>query len=293
MEHINDIVKNKVLDSDLIDGKVLDSDDVASLYDKNIKYYEQFIGDTPEFDLLRLYFGEDYVVNERITIHQPTIQDIIDIGEKNFYSTIAPFTTNPTAFRVQLWDLGINWNDISDFELFALLIKTVSMNNTKIFFGDIDFSSFDLVAVSKETDDGIKQIPILYSQKHDMEIDEETFLKIRKYLCYMFSVKLEDEFIRDKGTQKEVIAKNRADNVKRLAEQKSSNLAEMISFAVNHPGFKYKKNELREVCYIEFIDSIKRLQIYESTRALMQGNYSGFCDTSKVPEELFNFMRKC
>ena len=65
----------------------------------------------------------------------------------------------------------------------------------------------------------------------------------------------------------------------------------MISACVNHPGFKYKKNELREVGYVEFFDSIKRLQIYEVTKALTHGSYSGFCDTSKIPKEDFNFMR--
>lgn len=293
MEIINEQLENTVLDSKLLDKKVLNTDDVSHLFDKNIEYYEQLTGHTPEFDLLKLYFGEDYIVNDRITIHQPSIQNIIDIGETNFYATIAPFTTNPTAFRVQLDDLGIDWNDITDFELFALLIKTISLNNTKIFFDDIDFHSFDLVAKNIETENGIEQIPILYSEKHDMEIDEETYLKIRKYLCYMFNVTLEEEHVKSKSLRKEILAKARADNAKRLAEQKSSSLVEMISFALNHPGFKYKKNELRDICYIEFIDSIKRLQIYESTRALMQGNYSGFCDTSKIPEEMFNFMRKC
>lgn len=40
------------------------------------------------------------------------------------------------------------------------------------------------------------------------------------------------------------------------------------------------------------MDSVQRLQIYESTCALMSGMYSGMCDMSKVPKEQFNFMRE-
>ena len=40
------------------------------------------------------------------------------------------------------------------------------------------------------------------------------------------------------------------------------------------------------------MDSVQRLQIYESTHALMSGMYSGFCDTSKISKEQFNFMRE-
>ena len=37
--------------------------------------------------------------------------------------------------------------------------------------------------------------------------------------------------------------------------------------------------------------NIQRLQIYESTRALFGGMYSGMCDLSKVDPNEFNFMR--
>lgn len=272
-----------------LENKILDTNDVSELYQKNIEYYEKLAGEPVEFDLLRLYFGEDYVVNDVITIHQPTIQDIIDMGETTFYATIAPFTTNPTSFRVQLWDLGINWNKISDIELFSLLIKTISFENTKVFFGDFDFSSFELVG--KNNEDGSQEL-VLYSEMLDMEIDEETYLKIRKYFCFMFGITLTDEFVKSKNLCKEIIAMDKANMAKKKAEEKQSSLVNTISFAINHPGFKYKKNELREVCYVEFADSVKRLQIYESTRALLQGNYSGFCDTSKIPSEMLNFMRK-
>ena len=135
---------------------------VSDLYEQNINYYNNLAGEEVKFDLLRLYFGEDYVINDRITIHQPTIQDILDLGEKEFYSVIAPFTSNPTSLKVQLFDLGIYWTDVSDFELFSLLIKTVPFEKTKILFGDFDFSSFDLVG--KRNDKG-EIIPILYSPK--------------------------------------------------------------------------------------------------------------------------------
>lgn len=271
-----------------LNGRELDTNLIADMYSKNVKYYQDLKGEEPEFDLLRLYFGEDYKINDKIIIHQPSIQTILDMGEKEFFSTIAPFTSNATSFRVQLWDCGIDWNEISDFELFAILIKTLKFNLTSVLFGDIDWTKFDLVAKMTETG---KPVPILFSKENQMEIDEETYLKIRKYLCFMFDVKLENEFCKGKSLKEEIIAKARAEEAKKAAEIKGSSMLQMVSFALNHPGFKYKKNELRNVGYVEFIDSIKRLQIYESTRALTQGSYSGFCDVSKIPKEEFNFLR--
>ena len=52
-----------------------------------------------------------------------------------------------------------------------------------------------------------------------------------------------------------------------------STLLPLISTCLNHPGFKYKKNELREVGIVEFMDSVQRLQVYESSTALLKGIY--------------------
>ena len=68
-------------------------------------------------------------------------------------------------------------------------------------------------------------------------------------------------------------------------------LMSMISFCVNHPGFKYRADELENLGIYAFMDSVNRLQIYESTSALISGSYSGFCDLSKVDKNQFNFMR--
>jgi hypothetical protein len=72
------------------------------------------------FDKLRLFFNEPYIIDIEgcdgvIELVQPTIGDIIRLGEKRFYATLNVFTTNTTAFRLQLWEQGKDWNTISEF----------------------------------------------------------------------------------------------------------------------------------------------------------------------------------
>jgi len=78
-----------------------------------------------KIDKLKLYFGEPYIINtpsKDITVYQPTIGDIMEMGEENFYSTVNVFIANSTMYRLQLWDLGIDWNDVSDFQIFSMLV---------------------------------------------------------------------------------------------------------------------------------------------------------------------------
>lgn len=244
-----------------------------------------------DFNLLRMYFGDDYVINNKIIIHQPSIQDFIDSeNESDIYSVITPFVSNTTAYRLQLWDMGIDWNKISNIELFDLLLKTEKLEYSKIIFGDIDFSTFNIY--EKQTDNG--KVMTLYSPVLDIEIDEETMNKMCKYIQYMFNFfPPEEEFTSSKTLKQDLINKDRQKLIQRSKENKNSeqSLLSMISFYLNHPGCKYKKNELREVGYFEFMYNIQRLQIYESTRALINGSYCGMCDLSKVNKSEFNFMR--
>lgn len=245
------------------------------------------------FNPLRMYFGEDYVINEKIKIHQPSIQDFIDSeNESDIYGVITPFVSNTTAYRLQLWDMGIDWNKISNLELFSILIKSIDFNYSKLIFGDIDFSTFNLYQkqVNEET------TLTLYSQEFDLEINEDTRNKMCKYIQFMFnSFPPEEEFTSSKTLKQDLINKDRQKLIqkkKEISENKNQqSLLSMISFYLNHPGCKYKKNELREVGYFEFMYNIQRLQIYESTRALINGSYCGMCDLSKVNKNEFNFMR--
>lgn len=243
-------------------------------------------------NLLKLYFGDDLKYKDKLIIHQPTIQDFVDFGEKVYYETVSPFVSNTTGYRLQLWDLGIDWNTIEDIELFAILAKSINKDVSKRLFNGVDFSTFSLFK-KKEHQSSKKQEYVFRSDDSNLEFTQDEILEISSYIQYMFNVfPPEPEFCSNKTLKQDLINKDRQNIIKSLnSKQSSTGLIDMISFCLNHPGFKYKKNELREVCIFEFMDSVRRLQIYESTSALMSGMYSGMCDLSKIDKNEFNFMR--
>ena len=82
-----------------------------------------------KYDVLRMYFGDVYYAAPKICIHQPTINDIIEYGEMYFWNTVAMICGNPTTFRLQLWHSGVDWNKISDFELFMIFCLYTNDSN--------------------------------------------------------------------------------------------------------------------------------------------------------------------
>lgn len=257
------------------------------------------------FDKLALLFMEDYEV-KGIKISQPTINDILRIGESNFYQALSPFLYNSTSIRVMLWEAGIDWCNVKDIEVFNILNNIQKQNNEilrqvigdevekrenplNILFKDIDITAFNLYKEKEKEEDSEEKL-CLYSPQYDIKLYEEDYMQIAEYIREMLNIHPKVEKAKGKTAKRWMIDEDKMNALHR-DEKNTSTLLPLVSACVNHPGFKYKLQELREVGIYQFMDAVQRLQIYESSHALLQGSYSGFCDTSKVPQDNFNFMR--
>ena len=259
-----------------------------------------------EYDELKMYYGYPYWVTDKIQILQPTLGDIIEFGDTKFYSIVSTLCANTTSLRLQLWEMGIDWTKISDYELFIKLIVGFTPKDTFLIFGDLNLSWFkpfmkkddeSIILINIPRDENGREIPVHIEDA--IIIDEFVYLKIVDYLRHMFDIHPKEERnVKGKTTKQWIIEEERmnieAEKIRNKGKEKrnKSFLYPLISSMVNHPGFKYKKNELKEVGIVEFMDSVKRLQTYESVTALMSGMYSGMLDTSKLNlKEELNWMR--
>ena len=246
------------------------------------------MSEKPSFDRTQMYYRHPYKVNDMITIYQPSVGDIVKYGELKFYNTVlSPFITNPTSCRVFLWDNGIDWNKFSDFELFSLLIKNLEPGSAELIFKDFSFAGFE--AYGKELD-GKKEI-VLWDRENDRIITEQDYVIISGYLRTLFNIFPKVEHIIGKQAKIDTIEEDRLNAKLKEKEEEKPFLLPLISACMNHPGFKYKIEDLDNLGIYAFMDSVERLQIYESSIALLRGAYSGFMDTSKVDQSEMNFMR--
>lgn len=262
-----------------------------------------------DYDELKMYYGYPYWVTDKIEILQPTLGNIIEFGDIKFYSIVSTLCANTTSLRLQLWDMGIDWTKISDYELFIQLIRGLTPKETHLIFGDLNLSWFkpylhkdengeqNIILINIPRDEDGNELP--FDIENAIKIDELVYKRIADYLRHMFDIHPKEERnVKGKTTKQWIIDEERmnieAEKIRNKGKEpkKKSFLFPLISSMLNHPGFKYKKNELKEVGIVEFMDSVKRLQTYESVTALMSGMYSGMLDTSKLNlKEELNWMR--
>ena len=238
-----------------------------------------------EYDELQMYFGVPFYINDKISIYIPTIGDIVEFGERQYYSMIHTLTCIPSDMKSQLDDLGIDYMEISDFELFMMLSRGLPQESTKLILGDLDLSKFEPYTNSKNNE------PVLYDTETDTIIDRLIYMKIVEYIRKVHSIKPKVEKAKNKTTKKILIQLDRDKIKKAQKEPYKSQLKPLISAMMRYPGFKYKSNELKQCGLYEFMDTVQGAQIYVSSTSLLQGSYSGMIDTSKINKKEFNWMR--
>lgn len=239
-----------------------------------------------EIDEVKLYRGDDYVVNENITIHQPKVGEIIGMGEKEYYGMLSSFTAIPSDLKAQLWEKKINWEEISDFDLFCMLVRSVTPDQSSILFGaDIDFTAFNPYINPQNN-------MIILRNDSGITIDVNIYNGIAQYLRKMHGIVPKVEKAANKTTWAVLIREAKMNLALAKKKKYKSMMQPMLSSMVNSPGYKYNLAQTMEIGIVEFMDSVKRIQTINYARDLTLGMYMGNIDSSKIDKKQLNWLRE-
>lgn len=237
-----------------------------------------------DVDQLQLYFGDDYIINDKIKISQPTIGEIVDFGEAQYFSVIHTITAIPSDMKSQLWDLGIDWMEIEDFELFMMLAPTLPVERTKLLFGDLDFTKFK-VYKNRENGD-----ILLADLESGVKIDKLIYLRIVNYLRKVHNITPKIELAANKTTKQILIDEDRWRIQTNKDKPFKSYLLPLISSVKVRMG--YTKDYVRNEGFVEFFDDVSRLQIIHNADHLLAGCYAGTIDMKKINKNELNWMKE-
>ena len=237
-----------------------------------------------DVDQLQLYFGDDYVINDKIKISQPTIGDIVDFGEAQYFNVIYTITAIPSDMKSQLWDLGIDWMEIEDFDLFVMLAPTLPVEKTKLLFGDLDFTKLKLYK-NRENGD-----ILLADLDTGVKIDKMIYLRIVNYLRKVHNITPKIERAANKTTKQILIDEDRMRIQTNKEKPFKSYLLPLISSVKARMG--YTKDYVRNEGFVEFFDDVSRLQIIHNADHLLSGCYAGTIDMKKINKADLNWLRE-
>ena len=224
-------------------------------------------------DELKIYRGEDFVVSDHIVIHQPTLSEICDYGERNYYNMIYQLTSTPQSMKSQLWDIGIDYTEITPYQLFYnFLYKIYPQEQTSIIFGDLDLTNFQ---VMQRKDD--KSVALCQYIDNDLVIiDEFTYNMIVDYLRAVHNIEKDERMPANESTKMILIEDDRDAIEINQRKEYHSQLKNLISSMINCEGFKYNHSQVWDMKINAFMDSVKRITKIKNANLLLQSGYSGF-----------------
>ncbi len=222
-------------------------------------------------DELLLYRGYDISVTDQITLHQPTLDEICQYGEQQYWSMIYTLTSVGADMKFQLYDIGIDYSKISDYELFySLLCRNFTQEKTSILLGDLDFPMFQLF--QQQDSEEI----VMYDEKHDILLDENTYLTIADILRKMHGLKRNNQMPANESTKQILIEDARDEYDQNKNKPYHSQLKNLVSTMINCEGFKYNHSEVWNMKINAFMDSVKRISKIKNADLLLHSGYSGF-----------------
>lgn len=230
-----------------------------------------------------LLYDGSIPITEQIGIVIPTVGDILD-HEDDYYALVSMLTAMPIDFMVQLDDMGVDFSTINEYQLFLILFGTIREMDTKLIFGDLDLSRFEL---AKHIESGM---PVIYDEADDIVIDRVVHTKIANTLREIHHL---EKDVRKPGNEdaKEYMLERARKKLKRRKKRKEkSQLQQMIVAMVNTEQFKYDFRGVRDLTIYQFNESVRQIQHKIDYDNKMHGIYAGTVDPKKINQDDLNWL---
>ena len=237
-----------------------------------------------DVDDLKLYIGDDFIINDNVRVLQPKVRNIAEFGEREFFSVLHTVTAIPSDMKSQLWDMGLDWMEVEDFELFMMLVQTLTPDRTSILFGDLDFSKLRPFRNNQNGD------VVLADKETGVIIDKMIYLRIVSYLRKAFNLTPKVERAANKMTKKILIEEDRKRIEFNRDKPFKSFLLPLISSVKVKQG--YTKEYVLNMGYVEFMNDVARLQVIHNADHLLSGVYAGTIDMKKINKSELNWMKE-
>ena len=234
-------------------------------------------------DKLKIFKNQDYQFNSKIVIHQPTLAEVTDYGEANYFSLVRFFCSTPADRKLDIWEqMHKYWDEIDEYELFLSLFGAFANLDMSIIFPTLDFKTFKVEVNSNlelvlRNDDGV----VIDRAIHALLTQHLRFVHtLEKNMVTGYDRLTKDAMIEDDQLEREIAA----------SRQPEQQLWPMISALTNTEGFKYRYDDVWQLPIGVFLDAARRVQKRINYSHLMTGIYSGCVDMKQVNKKEFDWM---
>lgn len=211
----------------------------------------------------------------KLSVRIPTVGEVLE-DEYSYYSIASSLTATPFQYMVQLDDMGVDYTQITDYQLFMMLFPIYAKSDLSILFGNLDTSDFDIYINQKDSSQ------VIYSPSNDIVIDEFVYNDLTDTIRKINSFEKVKSKPGNEHMRKYLLDKERKKQKKNAKKKQDAYLEKLVVALVNTSEFPYDYDSCMELSIYRFNQSFKQIQHKIAFDNTMVGVYAGTVDTSKL-----------
>ena len=208
----------------------------------------------------------------------PTVGEILE-DEDKYYGIVSSLTASPFQYMVQLDDMGIDYTQITDYQLFMMLFPMYALSDLSLIFGDLDTSDFN-VYINQDDDS-----QVIYSPSNNIVIDELVYNDLSDMIRKINLFEKVKSKPGNESARKYLLEKERKKQKRNAKKPRFPYLEKMVIALVNTSEFPYNYETCMDLSIYKFNQSLQQIQRKIAFDNTMVGVYAGTVDTSKMTDK--------
>lgn len=220
----------------------------------------------------------EYEITPNIKLIIPTVGEILE-NESNHFYIIQTLISTPFDMIVQLDDIGIDCDSISEYELFLILFESLKGLDTSLIFSNLKFEDFEN-SVNTQNDE-----KVLYNKKENVIIDKLAYEKICNAIEKVYLMEKNKKTVGNADAKSMIIKQEKKKLKRRAKEEYKPYLENLIISLVNTEEFKYNYETTEHLSICKFLQSFKQINKVKNWKNIMQGYYFGNVELTSTQQE--------
>lgn len=227
---------------------------------------------------LNLLYEDSVQINDNIRVMIPTVGAVLE-HEDEYYRLVSVLTSVPYDMMVQLDDIGIDFTEIDDYDLFLLLFQGLKTENTELLFGDLNLSGFTTEM------NPVNNTVILRDPGTGIVIDRGIYTRIANTLREIHHLEKTIKKPGNEDAKKYLLDRTRKKLARMKSRKSKSELQSLIVAMVNSSEFKYDYGSIKNLSIYQFNQSVHQIIRKTDWSNRMHGVYAGTVDAKRLTED--------
>lgn len=225
-----------------------------------------------------LLYRDSVLVGDTIEIAIPTVGQILDC-EDDYYSLVSVITSMPIDFMVQLDDMGIDYTEVTAYDVFLAFFPVLQMSQ----HADLVFKNIDITNFRPAINEDSKQI-VMIDPVNDIKIDRIMYERMATALRKIHHLEKNRRKPAGEEAKKYLLERARKKLKRRRNRENDSQLEQLIIAMVNNNEYKYDFEGTKELSIYQFNESVRQVIKKVDYNNRMIGIYTGSIDTKKLSQ---------